>query len=179
MGMDEVYAHIGEKYYLSGEADWADSSFLANLSDRIKKIKPNFVGNKAPNLQMQDYRGQWVNLHTIQAKYIIIVFWDTDCGHCKKEVPALHDIYKKYVDSGLEIFAVYTQGDKEKWAKFVNEHNLDWINVYDPYHMTNFRDLYDIYSTPVVYLLDKDKTILAKRIAVEDVDDFLGKMMNK
>ncbi len=177
MGMDEVYVHLAEKYYLSGEADWIDSSFKATLTERVRKTKPNLIGNKAPDLKMQTNTGQWVNLYGVKAEYTILVFWSPDCGHCKKELPKLNDIYKKYNRNFLEVFAVYTQYEKEEWIDFIEEKQLNWINVYDPFYLTDFRDLYDIYSTPVVYLLDREKTIIAKRIAIEDIGDFLKKFV--
>lgn len=177
MGMDEVYVHIGEKYYLSGKAPWADSSFIANLADRVNKIKPNILGNTAVNLKMVTNKGQWVSLHDINAEFTILLFWEPGCGHCKKAIPALHDAYQKYKDKGVEVFAVYTQVKKEEWDEFIEEKELEWINVYDPYGISRFRDYYDIYSTPVIYLLDKDKKLIAKRIAAEDVDGFLERVL--
>ncbi len=52
---------------------------------------------------------------------------------------------------------------------YVNAHNLEWLNVWDPYNTSNFRNNYDIYSTPVIYLLNKDRKIVAKRIGVDQI----------
>ena len=80
----------------------------------------------------------------------------------------------KYWIYDIEVFAVYTQAKKEEWNEYIEENNLEWLNVYDPYYTSNFRELYDIYTTPIIYLLDKDKTIVAKRLQVEDIDRFLS-----
>jgi thiol-disulfide isomerase/thioredoxin len=173
MGMDEVYAFIGEKYYLGGQAPWADSTFLAKLEERIRKIKPNLIGNQAPDLKMLSNMGGYVSLHEVDAKITVLAFWEPNCGHCSKVIPKLETIYEDYADKGLEVYAVYTQNKKEEWVEFINEHALTFINVYDPYYTSNFRNLYDIYSTPTIYLLDEEKNILAKRIAVDDLKKFL------
>jgi thiol-disulfide isomerase/thioredoxin len=79
---------------------------------------------------MEDINGVWHQLKYIKAEYIIIAFWEPDCGHCKKEIPKLHEYYKTVRDSGVVVMAVYTQHDKDEWKKFVEEKQLDdWINV--------------------------------------------------
>ena len=83
-----------------------------------------------------------------------------------------YDKFKKELD--VEIYAVCTNADeREGWVKYINEHNLDWINVEDPEQKTAYKYLYDIYSTPVIYLLDKEKKIIAKRLGAEDLEGFI------
>ncbi|MBE9510443.1 MAG: redoxin domain-containing protein [Bacteroidetes bacterium] len=174
MGMDEVFVSVAEDYYLSGEADWVDSTSLVKIRDRVYKIKPNLIGNISRDLKMETETGEWISLHQINAKYIVLYFWETDCGHCKTSTPALYDIYKKNKDKGLEVFTVYTQDNKQEWLDYINDKGFDWINAWDPNQSTFFRLFYDIYSTPTVYLLDEHKKIIAKRISVEA----LGKMLD-
>jgi len=177
MGMDAVYVDLAEKYYLSGEATWADSSFLASLEDRVSKIKPNLIGKTGKDLIMETSAGEWVSLHEIDAKYTVLYFWEPNCGHCKEATPALYDIYRKYKEKGLEVFAVYTQDNDEEWLNYLNKNGFDWINVHDSTQNTYFRFYYDIYSTPVVYLLDEEKVIVAKRISVESLDKMLETLL--
>lgn len=179
MGMDAVYVHLGEEYYLSGKAAWADTSFISKLADRVSKIKPNLIGNVAPNLKLVTDKNTWISLHDVKAKYIVLLFWEPSCGHCKKVIPEVLKTYEKYKSHGLEVFAVYTQYKKDEWEETIKERNMVFINAYDPYNISNFRDLYDIYSTPVIYLLDKDKKIVAKRLGVEDINHFLEREISE
>lgn len=119
-------------------------------------------------------------LNKIKADYTVIVFFDVDCGHCQKDIPKLHETYKKMKSEGhnLEVYCVYTHHDVEKWKKFIKEHKLDWVNVYDGVHLNDLKKKFDIYSTPVIYLLDKNKVIKAKRLGVEQVEDYI-KMLEK
>ncbi|MFT3738020.1 MAG: redoxin domain-containing protein [Breznakibacter sp.] len=174
MGMDAMVVALGEKYYLSGEAQWADEEFLKNLRERIAKIKPNLLGIKAHDLKLQSPSGEFFRLSEVNAPYTVLAFWEPSCGHCKKEIPELHEkVYNVYRSKGVKVFAVYTQVDTEEWTKFIEEHNLaDWINVYDQYQQSGFRNYYDIYSTPVIYILDRQKKIVAKRIGVADIPGF-------
>ncbi len=174
MGMDRIFVNLAERYYLKGECWWADTTLINKIGERVRKLKPNLIGEIAPDLKMEDINGIWHQLKYIKADYIILAFFEPSCGHCKKEIPKLYEYYKTVRDSGVVVFAVYTQHDKEEWQKFIEEKQLtDWINVWDRYNFTNFRNLYDIYSTPVIYILDKNKKIIAKRIGVEQIEKFI------
>jgi thiol-disulfide isomerase/thioredoxin len=120
-------------------------------------------------------------LFNIKAKYTMILFWDANCGRCKEEIPRLKDLYEKLnIDIAmngkkLEVYAVSLTNVAEEWKKFVADNKLKWVNVSDLYNNTKFRKLYDIYSTPVIYLLNEKKEIIAKRLSVEQVADFIEK----
>jgi thiol-disulfide isomerase/thioredoxin len=120
----------------------------------------------------------FVPLYGVKTDYLVLVFWDVDCGHCKTEIPKLleeyHAIKKEGID--LKVFSVYTQHDYEKWRKYIIDNKLDWINVYDGVHVNNIKEKYDIYSTPVIYVLNKDKRIKAKRIGTEQLKDIIKQM---
>jgi len=176
MGMDAVFVHMVENYYMNGKAWWVDSASLSKMIDRARKIAPNMIGNTAPELALKDTTGKWQILSKIPAKYTILVFWDPDCGHCQKEIPVLKHVTDSLKSKGvsLAVYAVDIEVDVDKWKKFIREHDLgDWINVDDPQHQSNFRQLYDIYSTPVIYILDKDKKIRAKRISPDQIGDVI------
>jgi thiol-disulfide isomerase/thioredoxin len=175
MGYDAVFVDIAENWYLNGKAPWADEEFLEKLRERVIKISPNLIGNISPNLmRMQTLDGKYISLHQVKADYTVLVFWEPDCGHCRKVVPALHqELQDTLKDLNVKVYACYTQYDKEEWEGFIEKNEIyddNWYSVWDgPMPHSNFRNLYDIYSTPVVYLLAEDKRIVAKRINVEDI----------
>ena len=143
----------------------------AKTSEQLTKI---FYANN------QEIEKTFLKLHSIKAKYIVLVFWDVDCGHCQVEIPKLinvyHELLKEKID--LKVFSVYTLQDFDKYQKYIIEKKLDWINVYDGVHYTNLKDKYDIYSTPVIYILDKDKRIKAKRLDVEQIKTIISSLEN-
>ncbi len=78
------------------------------------------------------------------------------------------------------MMGVLAGGTQDQWQQFIKEHHLgDWINAWDPDHSTDYRRLYDVYMTPVVYLLDDHKKILAKQLDVKQLSDFLDHLNNK
>jgi thiol-disulfide isomerase/thioredoxin len=175
MGYDKVFVHLAEKYYLSKDAFWADSTLKAKIQERVEKIKPNILGTPAHNLAMPDTALQMHELYKVKAKYTILVFWDPTCSHCKVEVPKLSQYYDSVKAKGvsIEVFAIGIESDIELWKKFIRDNKLKWLNVSDLYNQTNFRAYYDIYSTPVIYLLDDQKRIIAKRLDTEKIRDFI------
>jgi len=177
MGMDKVFVEIAKKYYATGEATWADSAYNAKVIDKMKKTEPNLIGNYAPDIRnVETYNGEITSLSKLKNDYIIIVFWSPTCGHCKKSIPKLYNIYNELLTSGIdvEVFSVLESHDVTKWKKFIKEKGITkWINVYDKDQKTYFHYYYDIFSTPVIYVLDKHKKIIAKRISAEQAKDYI------
>ncbi|OWY23592.1 DUF5106 domain-containing protein [Sphingobacteriales bacterium UPWRP_1] len=179
MGMDAVFVHLAQKYYLTGFATWMDSTNMSKMTERVNRLKYNLVGLKAPELLMPDLDNNNVSLHGLKSEYVVMVFWDYNCGHCKKEMPDIVALHEKYKDKGVTILGICTRVELDEIKKFVAEYKLPWNNLWDPYNRTKFRDLYDIYSTPTIYVLDKDKKIIAKRLDPKQVDEMLDNLINK
>ena len=125
----------------------------------------------------------YVKMSDIKADFTILVFWDVDCGHCQKEIPILLDAYNELIKEkkDIKVYSVYMQHEGEKYLKYIDEHKLPWINVYDGAHYNNAVEKYDVYSTPVIYVLDKNKVIKAKRIEAGKVKEIINaiEMENK
>ena len=175
MGMDAVFVHMVEKYYMNAECDWVKEEQLEKIIERANRISPNMIGKKPPNLVFKDPLDKYHSLYHLQAKYTLLFFYDPDCGHCKTETPKVKAVCDSLVEAGIDIkvFAVTTEFDIEKWKEFIKKFDVgNWINVGDiqfdeegnPVATSNWREQYDIHSTPVIYLLNKDKEIIAKRI---------------
>jgi len=180
MGMDAVFVHLAEKYYMTNQAFWVDSVQLFKISDRVRSIKPTLIGKQAPPIyHMKDRAGNLIPLYSIDADFTVLVFWDPDCGHCKKEMPKLIEIYNKFKDQGVKFYSVCTELERDKWIKFIDEYEFGWINVADFELRSPFRELYDISSTPKVFVLDKNKKIIAKKIGHEQLDEILERKLKQ
>jgi thiol-disulfide isomerase/thioredoxin len=138
------------------------------------------LGNRAPTLRLRDMYLNPLSSDEVKSPYLVMVFWDPTCGHCKKEIPRLDSLYKKSLKAkGVEVLAINLEGDQKLWMDYVAEHDLLWLNAWDPYNESDFRKKYDIYSTPVIYLLDKERKIIAKRIAVDQLGDVVDKIIER
>lgn len=166
MGMDASFVHLVEKYYARGDATWLPDSSVQKYLDRIAKIGPNMIGKLAPDLTMKTVDGKTIKLSDVKAKYTVLAFYSPDCGHCITEMPRLDSMYRAVLKAkGTKIFAVRTETPEKTWKEFIQKHHLeDWINVWDPENTSGYRSKYDVYSTPVIYLLDERKIIRGKRL---------------
>jgi thiol-disulfide isomerase/thioredoxin len=173
MGQDAVMVKLADEIYLTGKADWVTKEFKDDLRKQIDMIRPNLIGKKARNLIMDSYAGTFVSLYDVQKDFTILYFWEPDCGHCKEATPKLKAYYDKPRDYSIEVFAVCTTAEKEKWTKYIEDNKLTWINGWDPQRVSHFDYLYNVQSTPTVYILDKNKKIIAKRLAVEEIGPFI------
>jgi peroxiredoxin len=199
MGMDKVFVHQALSYYCPDpkgniRADWLTKKKQQKVCERARKLNPLLIGKKAPYIALTDStEKKWLNFYSIKSDYTILVFWDPNCSHCKTDIPALHKMWKEELKAkGVEVFAVAkaTGDDFEAWKKFIREHNLDWTNVgltknifnqaskdngrsvvpkYTTAHSLNYSNTYDVFSTPQVYILDKNKMIKAKKIDNEQI----------
>ncbi len=203
MGMDKVKTHMVNSFYCApaknGEpkAHWMDQTKLKELCENTKTQMRLVQGEVPPNLILPDSTNlKWYNLHEIEADYIILYFWDPGCGHCKKVTPKLQTLYeKKFKDRNIEIYSVgkATGDDFEEWKKFIKDKNLTFINVgvtrpiyeqasENPYSLIpskttlesiNYQSTYNIYSTPRVWILNKDKQIIAKSLTIPQIETML------
>ena len=94
--------------------------------------------------------------------------------------PVLHEVYERLHDKGVEVICVHVINSiegKEKWVDFVNEHQLlGWINCWSPYS-NEFRKLYNLQSYPQLFILDRDKKIVAKRVTPEQAEQILNNLI--
>lgn len=181
MGHDAIVVMLADEYYLNGRADWVDEKFQTNLIKDIENIRPTLIGKKATDLSMETYSGLWKSIYDIKSEFTIIYFWEPNCEHCKTVTPKLKELYAKNRDKGIEVFAICTQNDKEEWAEYIAENSLEWINGWDPMRTTRYDLYYNVRATPLLYILNKDKEIIAKKLPVENIEDFINtyKRMNK
>lgn len=191
MGQDAVFVHIFEKYINDKpEVDWFTEKYKKFVYDRAYSLMANLIGQPAPALDMVDTLDKPMPLYNLQAPFTVIFFWDATCSHCKEVVPHLDSLFQhKWKQQGVKLYAVMADGGKEAWMNYIHEHELkDWLHVYQTdarkeadYEAgrPGYKQLYDVYQTPVLYLLDKDKRIIAKKLTYQQIDEVLSIKMKK
>jgi hypothetical protein len=185
MGQDAIFVYLFEKYYLTGQADaWMSEKYRKFIYDRGYSLMANIIGNPGSNFEFLDTAGKKSNLYAVNGPYTIICFWDPTCSHCQEEVPKLDSLFQnKWKKQGVRLLGMMTEGGKEKWVSYIRDHHLkDWVHVYQTQEMKDadyaagragYRQLYDVYQTPMLYLLDKEKRIIAKKLSYQQLDDLL------
>lgn len=174
MGHDAIVVMIAEEYYLSGTVDWVDEKFLDELKKDVAMIKPNLIGKKAVNITMDTFSGVRKSLYDINSEFTILYFWEPNCGHCKTVTPELKDFYSRHRNGEIEVFSVCTQDNKKEWENYIIENGLEWINGWDPVRSTGYAYYYNVRATPLIYVLNKNKEIIAKKLPVSRLEEFIS-----
>jgi thiol-disulfide isomerase/thioredoxin len=186
MGQDAVFVHLYNKYHSKGVSSWLNKSQDSTITRRAFMLMSNLIGEMAANLEFADTAGKTKALYEVDAPFTVVVFWDPNCGHCKDEIPRVDSMYRaSWQKKGVKIYAVLSEGEKLKneWLIFLREKKItDWVNVYQTKAMVDeeiknqrptFRQLYNVEVTPTMYLLDKEKRIIGKKLTIEQMNDLL------
>lgn len=208
IGMDAVYVHLVMNYYAKGEASWVDPEKLLEIVDNATKTEPLLIGKIAPEISIpkldvegtliamekeEDEQKKFVlsdkvSLHELDSPYKVLFIWAPDCGHCKKSMPDIISFYNEYKEKGVELYAICHQNYKSTpaCAEFIKERPemLQWINVTDPFFRSRYQSLYNVKSTPQIYILDDKNEIVLKRLGADQLgtamdDIFKRKENNK
>jgi len=167
--MEKVLIYLADSY-LTGECETNNEKILKK---RLKAFKKMENGKKADNISLLDNKGNVKRLSDLDKDYILVLFWSTECPHCKSILP---QIKKWSADKkNLQIFAVSIDPVKEKWIKYLENNDLPWINVYEFGGWEGkTAENYNVYATPGMYLLNNNRTILSKPVTFRQLKkDFL------
>lgn len=111
-----------------------------------------------------------------KGKYLLIDFWASWCGPCRKAIPHLKDVYEKYGNKGLEIFSVSVDKDDKAWRKAMAEENMPWPQVCAPNSGKEIMEEYQFRGIPHLVLLDKNGKIIVRNVTPDKVDEELSKL---
>ncbi|MCS7036242.1 MAG: DUF5106 domain-containing protein [Saprospiraceae bacterium] len=192
VGMDACYVHVAQKYYCNGGAPWVKAEDLEKICDNARRLEPILIGKTAPNILTRDRYNRLVSLWDVDADYVVLFFWAPDCGHCKKAAPHMVEFAQKFKDRNIKVFnvctAVVTGKDDADTPEKVHKTCWDgaaekgfdenlFINTYDPYIQSRYKQLYDVQSTPQIFILDRKHEILMKRIGADKLIEVMEEVI--
>lgn len=186
MWEDAVFVHLFEKYFSQKKYSWLTPEGEKVIQDRAFSLMGNIFGSPSSDVELPDSNGKIIKLYDVKSPFTLLVIWDPTCGHCKEVLPKLDTLYNtRWKALGVQPFALAkeTDGDKKDWTSFINQFKLNsWVHVYYSKQadkqridagIPGYSQLFDVQSFPTLYLLDKDKRIIAKKLTVEQVDQVL------
>ncbi|MBK8557092.1 MAG: DUF5106 domain-containing protein [Lewinellaceae bacterium] len=176
---DHVFVHMVDRWFPKDSTPWLDDATLLRLEAKADIHRPNLTGQPAPTLALSTADDTPFRLDTFQATQTLLIFYSPLCPHCMEAMP---DIYQTYLDArpyGLRAVAVNTDENFTNWKKFLAESSWDWVNAADPSGKNEFIEPFAAYNLPVLYLLDKNKNILRKRIRPEDLRQVLEQTLKQ
>jgi len=182
MGLDAVYVHLSDKYYKTGKADWVSEESLKKITDDALMIRSVLIGKIAPDVKLQrfdpaedKFTAELISPHDVQADYTVIFLWKPGCGHCKKMAEDLKVFYEEWKNKGVEIFSITSanQTELDKAVEDVHEKKMPWAIAADPYNRARALQHYYGTSLPKLYLLDKNKKVVANRVGVAQLPEII------
>ncbi|OQX98226.1 MAG: hypothetical protein B6I20_11365 [Bacteroidetes bacterium 4572_117] len=178
IGMNEVFVFIADNYFLPEKASWFNKEQLSAINKRRNVLAQSLVGEIAPKLVLEGSNGEFFSLHQIDAKFTILYFWSSNCGHCTIATKALKNAYAKLQKKNIEVFAVNIDTDSTKWLKYIEDFDLQWINCQDINAISGFREKYYVYGSPLLFLLDNKKIILSKQNGEVEIQKLIEKLVD-
>ncbi len=157
-------------------------SYLEDIKEIFSRLRKVEIGRIAPDFTMNDSENKSVTMSEIckESKYLLIDFWASGCGPCRKENPNIVRAYNRFHDKGLNIIGVSTDTNKENWLNAIENDGLIWTNVCN---LKKWKDneivqLYALRQQSENLLLDNTGRIISKNIKGEELHRKLEELMN-
>ena len=165
---DRIFVHMVDFYQKKDDTPWLDAATLLRLEYKAEVHRPTLTGTLAPALQLPDDADKMVSLHSIEAPMTMLVFYSPLCEHCQKSMPGIYQTWLDYRKTGLQAIAVNTDDQHQHWKQFVAQQGWEWIDLADTAGKNEAMEKnYGTFNLPVIYILDKDKKVLRKRVVPE------------
>lgn len=160
------------------EAD-PQSKYTLDIESKFNNEASLMIGGIAPDIKLTDTEGKPMALSSLRGKVVLIDFWASWCGPCRRENPNVVKMYQKYKDQGFEIFGVSLDNDGNRWKGAIKADGLTWYHVSD---LLGWRSkaaqLYQVHSIPATFLIDQKGRIIAKGLRGAELDAAVAKALN-
>ena len=175
MVYDEVYVHLVQRYFATGKVTFLPPSTVDEQVTRASKWEHLLVGREAPELILFDTTRRVWSLHHMPGRYTLLLFWSPTCGHCRTIIPEVYQVFDRVADSlDMTAFAILSEPEEhtvEKWKTFLADHHMTnprWVNLNGGEANIDWREVYDVQTTPQIYLIDNDThKFLAKKLSAD------------
>ncbi|MFK7968907.1 MAG: redoxin domain-containing protein [Bacteroidia bacterium] len=172
MGGQAIFLHIVDNYFTDELAYWDKPANLEKLRDKVEETRYSLIGMQGQNVTTNDINGVQRSLYDLKGEILVVFMYSPNCEHCREAAPELLEIYNKWHDKGLDIYGICTETELEPLKKFVEKYKFPWWNVMDPTYKSYYMK-YHVDITPEIYVLDKDRKIIAKDLKPFQLEEVL------
>lgn len=144
------------------------------LKQQVSQLGALAPGTMAPEINLPQPNGDMLSLSSLRGKYVLIDFWASWCGPCRRENPNVKKVYDKYHSKGFEILGVALDKTQAAWVTAIEQDQLNWKHVSDlKYWQSSVVPAYQVQAIPLTFLIDKEGKIIAKNLRGQALEDKL------
>lgn len=151
----------------------AQSFYLKELQNKLAKVSQLEVGQQAPDFTIKGADQKAIKLSDFKGKYVLLDFWASWCGPCRREMPHVKAAYEQFKGNNFQVFAVSIDSDATAWKKALEEDNMPFVHALDVKGKQSVGDLYMVRAIPTNFLIDSTGKIIAKNLRGEELSKFL------
>lgn len=182
-GPSKEYLEMKHLYDLLDTALLQRSEVGKGLSKELalwKERKRDLVGETMLDFTLKSNEGKTVRFSEFKGKYVLVDFWASWCGPCRKENPNVLAAYNRYKDKNFTVLGISLDDDEGEWKKAIQKDKLPWTQVSDLKGFENEVAVrYGIYSIPMTFLVDPDGKIITTKLRAEGLHKKLAELLDK
>lgn len=164
--LEEDKKKYGDHYYMKSYVKFVED-FDKMMINKSKLV----LGGEAPDITMKDPAGNDRSLYDLRGKVVLLDFWASWCGPCRRANPAVVQVYQEFKDKGFDVFSVSLDNKQEAWIQAIQKDQLTWPN-----HVSQLKGWqseicrdYAIRAVPTTYLIDKEGKILGINLEPQEL----------
>lgn len=178
MDGEAVYVYLIDKYITPEIADWDTPENIEKLRKKVNEMKASLMGRKGPDVRAQDINGQFKSIYEMTAPIIVVFMFSPDCEHCQEQAPEIQRIYEKWKSRGVDFYGIAVNTTEPEWREFVKKQRFTFTNVFDPTNRAIYAKYY-VDITPELYILNKDRIIVAKNLVAGQLETIFERELKK
>ena len=178
MDGEAAYVHIVNNFFTPELAFWDKPENIEKLRKHVWEMEASLMGKKGPDVVAKNQFGQDKSIYEITAPIVVVFMFSPDCEHCQKDADQIQAIYEKWKPRGVEFYGVSVNTTEKEWKDFIAQHKFTFTNVFDPTNRAIYAKYY-VDITPELYVLNKDRIIVAKNLHAEQLEAIFEKQLGK
>lgn len=160
------------------DAQAQESDYATRIAQSLEQMARSVIGANAPNIVGQDSTGTVVELAQLKGKWVLVDFWASGCGWCRKETPFLKAAWDKYRDKNFVLLGVSSDRNREDWLGAIHEDGADWHHILlnEAQHARVQEDYY-IVGIPQILLVSPEGVIVHRDLRGEAIEKSLAEAL--
>ena len=179
MDGEAVYVHVIKNFFTPQLAYWDKPENLEKLQKHAWEMEASLLWKKGPDVRAKEiFTGVEKSIYELTAPIVVVFMFSPDCEHCQKDAPKIQEIARNWQGRGVEFFGIGVNTTVEELKPFVQKHGFQFPVVFDPTNRAIYAK-YFVDITPELYILNKDRVIVAKNLHAEQLEEVFQRELKK